>query len=78
MKETIKKFGLIIVGQFINTVAFASVLIPNNLVPVGFGGVATIFNNLFGWNILISLILFSLPILSWAMIKYNRTIVTES
>lgn len=78
MKETIKKFGLIIVGQFINTVAFASVLIPNNLVPVGLGGVATIFNNLFGWNILISLILFSLPILSWAMIKYNRTIVTES
>ena len=73
MKEVMKKFGFIIIGQFINTVAFASVLIPNKLVPVGLGGVATIFNNLFGWNIQLTLIILCLPILSWAMLKYDRT-----
>lgn len=73
MNDTIKKVVYIIIGQFINTVAFASVLIPNDLVPVGLGGVATIFNNLFGINMQVMLILLALPILIWAFLKYDRT-----
>lgn len=71
--NNVNKFARILVGQFINSVAFVCVLVPNNLVPVGLGGVATIFYNLFGWNIQVMLIVLSLPIITWAYFKYNRT-----
>lgn len=72
MKEQIRRYSFIIIGQFIGTVAFTSVLIPNNLVAVGLGGVATVVNNLTGINIQILLILLSLPIIAWAFMKYKR------
>ncbi len=72
MKDIIKRFGFIIIGQFIAAVAFAIVLIPNDLVAVGLGGVATIINNLTGLNMQLLLLLLSIPIITWAIFKYKR------
>lgn len=51
MKDQVKRFAFIIIGQFIGAVAFTQVLLPNNLVAVGLGGVATIINHLTGMNL---------------------------
>lgn len=67
-----KKFLFILIGQFIAAATFSSVLIPNKLVPVGLGGIATILNNLFGLDIQLMLIVLSLPIILWAFLKYDR------
>ncbi len=72
MKDIIKRYGFIFLGQFIGSVAFVTVLIPNNLVAVGLGGVATIINNLTGMNIQVLLLLLSIPIITWAFFKYKR------
>ena len=72
-----KKFGshliYILIGQFINTVAFASILIPNKLAPVGLGGLATTINYLTGLNMQMLLIVLSLPVILWAFFIYDRT-----
>lgn len=72
MKKTIVKLLWIAIGQFIGAVAFQAVLIPNGLVAVGLGGVATILNNLFGFNIQLSLVVLALPIMIWSYLAYNR------
>lgn len=69
----IKKLPFILVGQLINSIAFASVLIPNKLVPTGLGGVATILFNLFGWDIQFLLVVLSLPLILWAFFAYDRS-----
>ncbi len=71
--KRLKKYPFIFVGQFIGAATFSSVLIPNDLVPVGLGGVSTILNNLFGWNIQLMLVLLSLPIILWAYFMYDRS-----
>ncbi len=60
------------VGQMIAAVGFNLVLIPNNLIAVGLGGIATVLNQLVGFNIQITLILLALPILLWALMKYEK------
>ncbi len=70
--ENFKKYAAILVGQFINSVAFTCIMLPNKLVPSGLGGIATIFNNLFGLDLQFMLIALALPIILWAFIKYER------
>jgi len=72
MKEQVKRYLFILIGQFIGTVAFVTVLIPNKLVAVGLGGVATIIHELTGTSIQLLLILLCLPIILWAFFKYDR------
>ena len=72
MTLNIKKLIWIIIGQFIAAVGFNLVLIPNNLVAVGLGGIATVINHLFGVNIQIMLIVLALPIIVWALVKYEK------
>lgn len=72
MNRTVKTFVYIIIGQFIATLGFASVLIPNNLVPVGLGGVASIINVLTGWDIQMLLIILSLPLIIWAYFNHDK------
>jgi uncharacterized membrane-anchored protein YitT (DUF2179 family) len=62
----------IAIGQFIAAIAFNLILIPNHLVAVGLGGLATVLNNLCGFNIQITLILLSSPILVWALFRYEK------
>lgn len=72
MQKNLKRFLWIMIGQLIAATAFNQVLIPNDLVAVGLGGIATIFYKLFGYNIQLSLILLCLPILIWAYFRYDR------
>lgn len=73
MNDSVKRYIYIVVGQFISTIGFASVLIPNKLVPVGLGGLATIINVLTGWNLQVLLILLSLPLIIWAFFKQDKS-----
>ncbi len=72
MNRTVKTFVYIIIGQFIATLGFVSVLIPNNLVPVGLGGVAIIINVLTGLDIQMLLIILSLPLIIWAYFNHDK------
>jgi Uncharacterized conserved protein len=72
MKQSLIKMFWIAVGQFIAAIAFNLILIPNHLVAVGLGGLATVLNNLWGFNIQITLILLSSPILLWALFRYEK------
>ncbi|WP_105620058.1 YitT family protein [Vallitalea okinawensis] len=70
--KTLKRIIVLLVGQFIAAAAFNQILVPNNLVPVGLGGLATVINNLTGLNVQLLLMLLSLPIIIWAFLKYER------
>lgn len=72
MLEKIRHFSIIFIGQFIGAVAFKLILLPNNLVAVGLGGVSTIINELTGLNIQLVLVILCLPILIWAFFMYER------
>lgn len=72
MKQNLIKMFWIAIGQFIAAMAFNLILIPNQLVAVGLGGLATVLNNLYGFNIQVTLILLSLPILLWALFRYEK------
>lgn len=63
---------MLLIGQFIAAAAFNQVLLPNNIVPVGLGGLSAVINNLTGFNVQILLILMSAPIIIWALLKYER------
>ncbi len=72
MKATFKKIIIILIGQFISAAAFNLILIPNNLVAVGFGGVATVVNVMTGANIQLVLSLLAAPVILWSFFKYDR------
>ncbi|SCP97566.1 YitT family protein [Anaerobium acetethylicum] len=72
MYKIIKRLFWILVGQFIGAGAFRLVLVPNQLVAPGFGGVATVLNNLFGFNMQMTLIVLCIPVLLWSFFSYDR------
>lgn len=72
MKEQIRRYFFIFLGQFIGAVAFSQILIPNNLVAVGFGGVATVLNKFAGWNIQLVLVILCTPVIIWAFFMYDK------
>jgi uncharacterized membrane-anchored protein YitT (DUF2179 family) len=72
MKDMLKKLVWISIGQFIAATAFNSILLANNLVATGFGGLATVIYHLTGWNIQIMLIMMALPVFLWAFFFYDR------
>ncbi|GMQ58667.1 YitT family protein [Vallitalea sediminicola] len=75
MLKKIKHYLIIIMGQLIAAIAFQQILLPNNLIAGGFGGLATVANKLTGANIQLVLIGLCCPIIIWAYFKYNRTLV---
>ncbi|NTV78686.1 MAG: YitT family protein [Clostridiales bacterium] len=72
MKKIMVKLLWILVGQFFGAFAFNIILIPNKLVATGFGGVATVLNNLFGLNMQMVLIILCIPIFLWSFFFYER------
>lgn len=72
MKKMIIKLLWITIGQFIAAIAFSSILLENNLVASGFGGLATVINRLTGWNIQFLLVCMAVPVFIWAFIFYER------
>jgi len=73
MKDVIKKMLWIAFGQLIATIAFSRILVANNLVATGFGGLATVINHMTGWNMQILLISFAVPVFIWAFFFYDRS-----
>lgn len=61
-----------VTGTAIGTFAFSRVLIPNHLTATGLGGLATVVNHVGGLNIQLLLVIMALPIIVWAVIKYDR------
>ncbi len=72
MKDVFKKLLFIAVGQFIAATAFSRILLVNNLVATGFGGLATVINHMTGWNMQLMLVLMALPVFIWAFFFYDR------
>ncbi|MCR5625559.1 MAG: YitT family protein [Lachnospiraceae bacterium] len=72
MQNIIKRIIVILFAQFINTIAFSLILIPNDLSPTGIGGLCTTLFKVLGWNMQLLMILIALPIVIWAIIKYDK------
>ncbi len=69
-RKLIAVFSLIL-GALIGATAFVCVVIPNNLMGGGMGGLALLINHLTGWPITILLAAFFVPIAIWAFFKYG-------
>jgi Uncharacterized conserved protein len=72
MNKVLKKLLWIFVGQFIAACAFKLVLIPNGLVATGFGGIATVLDKLFGFNMQVVLIVLCIPVFLWSFLAYDK------
>ncbi|GKX29834.1 hypothetical protein SH1V18_23140 [Vallitalea longa] len=75
MLKKIKHYLIIIVGQLISATAFSQILLPNDLIGGGFGGIATVVNKLTGANIQLVLVALCLPVIIWSYFKYNKKLV---
>lgn len=72
MKKNVIKCFWIAIGQFIAACAFNLILLPNHLVATGLGGLATVLNNMVGVNIQLTLLVLALPVIIWAILKYEK------
>ena len=72
MKKVLTKLIWIIIGQFVSACTLKLVLVPNNLVSTGFGGIATVLKHLFDWNMQIVLIVLCIPVFIWSFIFYDK------
>jgi uncharacterized membrane-anchored protein YitT (DUF2179 family) len=70
--KELRFFLAMITGTAIGTYAFSRVLIPNNLTATGLGGLATVINHISGLNIQLLLVFMAAPIITWAVVKYDR------
>lgn len=61
----------LIVGAIFGSVSFVCVVIPNNLMGGGLGGLALLLNRATGLSIPILLAILFLPIAIWALFKYG-------
>lgn len=72
MKETIKKLIWIAIGQFISAAGYSRILLENDLVATGIGGLAGVLNKLTGLNVQILMICMAIPIFIWAFFCYEK------
>lgn len=69
----------LIIGPMIGATAFTSVIIPNNLMGGGIGGLAQLLNKTTGLNLQLLLASMFLPIAVWAFFRYGiKQIITAS
>jgi uncharacterized membrane-anchored protein YitT (DUF2179 family) len=71
MKKTIKIIVFLFLGALIGAYAFNNVLLPNNLIAGGLGGIATVIIMWYPANIQFVLAILCLPILIWAYITFG-------
>ncbi|MGB8454442.1 MAG: YitT family protein [Anaerocolumna sp.] len=72
MKKILKRLLWILLGQFINSSVFILIMVPNKLAATGLGGIATLLNKMFGYQMQISLIALCIPIFLWSFIRYEK------
>ncbi|HBR02450.1 MAG TPA: hypothetical protein DD738_07555 [Ruminiclostridium sp.] len=79
MKKKLVLVLSLIIGPMIGAISFTSVIIPNNLISGGLGGLALLLNRVTGLNVQLLLALLFLPIGIWAFIKFGiNQIITAS
>jgi uncharacterized membrane-anchored protein YitT (DUF2179 family) len=71
MKKIIRIIVFLFLGALIGAYSFNNVLLPNNLIAGGLGGIATVISLWYSINIQIGLAILCLPILIWAYITYG-------
>jgi uncharacterized membrane-anchored protein YitT (DUF2179 family) len=79
LKKKLTVLLSLIFGPLIGAISFTSVIIPNNLMGGGLGGLALFLNKITGLNIQLLLASMFLPIAVWAFYKYGiKQIFTAS
>lgn len=69
----------LIIGAMIGAISFTSVIIPNNLIGGGIGGLAQLLSKTTGINMQLLLASMFLPIAVWAFFRYGiKQIITAS
>lgn len=71
MNKNIKIIAFLFLGALIGAYSLNNVLLPNNLISGGLGGIATIITLWYSINIQLALAILCLPILIWAYITYG-------
>lgn len=79
MKKNLSILFSLIIGAMIGAISFISVIIPNNLMGGGIGGLAQLINRTTGINMQLLLGSMFLPIAIWAFYKFGiKQIITAS
>jgi len=79
LKKRVSILLSLIIGPMIGATAFTSVIIPNNLMGGGIGGLAQLLNKTTGLNLQLLLASMFLPIALWAFFRYGiKQIITAS
>lgn len=79
MKKKIILALSLIVGPLIGAIAFTCVIIPNNLMGGGLGGLALLISKITGFNMQLLLAALFLPIGIWAFFRYGiKQIITAA
>jgi uncharacterized membrane-anchored protein YitT (DUF2179 family) len=71
MKKNTKIIATLFLGALIGAYAFNNVLLPNNLISGGLGGIATVISMWYSINIQLALAILCVPILIWAYITFG-------
>lgn len=71
MKKNIRIIAFLFLGALIGAYSFNNVLLPNNLISGGLGGIATVIILWYPANIQLVLAVLCLPILIWAYITFG-------
>lgn len=71
-KKIMMKIIWIAIGQFIAAIGFNCILLGNNLIATGFGGLSTVIHNLSGINIQLMLLLLAGPVFLWAFFNNEK------
>lgn len=72
VKIIAKRLFWILVGQFLSACSFNLILVPNGLVATGFGGISTVLNRLFDFNMQVVLIVLCIPVFLWSFFCYEK------
>ena len=79
MKKRLTIVFSLIIGAMIGAISFTSVIIPNNLIGGGIGGLAQLLSKTTGLNMQLLLAGMFLPIAVWAFFRYGiKQIITAS
>lgn len=74
LKHT-RKILTVIIGQLISAITFRAIIMPNNLLAGGFGGLAIVANKMLNLNIQLVLVSLCVPIIIWAYLRYERKLI---
>ena len=79
MKKRVEILISLIIGAMIGSISFTSVIIPNNLMGGGIGGLAQLLSKTTGVNLQLLLVGLFIPIAVWAFFRYGiKQIITAS